>query len=213
MIAQIKKLPIRNISTTACVMTSLLGIPIGYLGFNMARYFKAIHEDRKDLELLKKQLASRLEASHALFNSETTSLNKVNMAKNLTHAEMVDWLDKYVNSPEFIASYSDRHSLELIAEATFWAVKLGLEPHLAEMNYAEIREFQPLAERWEKMTVRAIFIDDVCNKLTKPGMSHEASYALQQAAWCVYVHKNSLIKLQEEEKSYESTEAISRRSP
>ncbi|MCX7114508.1 MAG: hypothetical protein NTW08_01130 [Gammaproteobacteria bacterium] len=67
------------------------------------------------------------------------------------------------------------------------------------MSYAEIRKFQPLGERFSKETERARLINDVCAKLVKPAMSHEASFALGQAAWCVYVHHNSFEKMKEEE--------------
>jgi hypothetical protein len=71
------------------------------------------------------------------------------------------------------------------------------------MSYAEIRSFEPLAERHFKKTERTDLIDDVCKKLVKPAMSYEASYALGQAAYCIYIHHNSYDKLKEEEKLYE----------
>jgi hypothetical protein len=126
------------------------------------------------------------------------------------YVKMAEWLKLYVRCPDYLALISDEYSLELVAEATFWAVKLGLEEHLAKMSYAEIRKFQPLKERFLKNTERSALINDVCRKLTKPSMSHEASYALGEAAWCVYMHHNTFKKLQDEEKIYDSTQTVIR---
>ena len=95
--------------------------------------------------------------------------------------------------------------MKIIAEATFWSAKLGLETHLARMSYAEIRAFQPLDERVQtNKTARSVLIDEVCKKMMSQAMSHETSFALGQAAWCVYVRTNTFEKMQEEERVYEA---------
>lgn len=127
----------------------------------------------------------------------------------LTHEKMIEWLKVYVNSSDFLALYPDERSLELMAEATFWSVKLGLEIHLAKMSYEEIRTFHPVMESFTEETPRARAIEKVCSKLVKPAMSHEASYALGQAAWCVYVHNHTFEKMQEEKGEYESSSSCS----
>lgn len=119
------------------------------------------------------------------------------------------WLEKYVGSADFLKPYDDR-SLMLMAEATFWSVHLGLEPLLAEMRFAEIKNFQPLAESMATtQTRRACLIQQVSKKLKQPKMSHEASYALGMAAFCVYARHHSFAKLQEEEKLYETGQKLS----
>ena len=125
----------------------------------------------------------------------------------LTHQEMVEWLKTYVDCSDFMAFYTDERSLEMIAEATFWSIELGLEKHLAQMCYEEIRAFQPLMERLTKQTPRARAINEVCSKLKKPAMSYEASFALGQAALCVYVHHNSYEQLKTKEATYDSNDS------
>src|SRR5438105_3247271 len=99
----------------------------------------------------------------------------------------IDWLKKYVNSDDFLESYN-HHSLKLMAEAIFWSVKLGLEPYLAKMTYADIREFEPLAERFSgNASPHNKLINNVCRELAKPATGYETSFALQTAALCVYV--------------------------
>lgn len=149
--------------------------------------------------------AGHREALNALIDLEITQKGEKNMPLNATFEKMIAWLRRYLNNPTFIAQYSDRRSLELVAEATFWSVQLGLETHLAKMSYAEIREFQPLDERFQdNITRRSALIDEVYKKMLAPAMSHEASYALGQAAWCVYVRTNTLEKMRREERAYEA---------
>jgi hypothetical protein len=70
--------------------------------------------------------------------------------------------------------------------------------------------------KWERASPneseRSLLIDDVCKKMVKPAMSHEASYALCKAALCVFVHHHSYNKLQEEENLYESKTANTNKS-
>jgi hypothetical protein len=150
------------------------------------------------------QNQSDIDALNAFIDNEIAQKDEKNKPLNATHQKMVAWLIKYVNSYDFMKMYHDTRSIEAIAEATFWSVQLGLEPHLAKMSYAEIRKFQPLQERTFENTERSKLIKDVCAKLMKPAMSHEASYALGQAAWAVYVHHNSFAKMQEEGDAYDS---------
>lgn len=157
------------------------------------------------LKLFNPKNPSDIKALNAIIDSEIARADEENKPLNLTHAKMVEWLKKYVNSPEFLKSYTNERSLELVAEATFWSVKLGLEPLLAKMSYSEIRKFQPLSERFLETTERTTFINDVCKKLVKPAISFEISYAIGQAAWCVYMHNNSFQKLQEDQTQYESS--------
>lgn len=114
-----------------------------------------------------------------------------------------EWLRKYVDDEEFIGSYSDERSMALVAEATYHSALLGLEDHLAKMSYAEIRKFHPLKEMFDAKTDRASLIKKVSSKMKKPAWSHEASYALQQAAWCVYARHNAPEKRQEDADRYE----------
>jgi len=146
-----------------------------------------------------------------LMDAEIIHFTRTQEHLHPTQAKMTEWLKIYVNSPDFLNTYHrSQRSLEFTAEATFWSVKLGLEPFLQKMTYAEIREFSPLAECFlmRGYTERAEFIKRVCEKLTKPSMSHEASFALQQAAWCVYVHFNSYERLQKEEELYKSSKSM-----
>ncbi|MBI5448280.1 MAG: hypothetical protein HY939_06095 [Gammaproteobacteria bacterium] len=153
------------------------------------------------------QKPTHIEALNALIDSEIANKDEKTKQLKLTFEKMTEWLKRYVNSPEFMATYSDERALELVAEATFWSVKLGLEPHLAAMSYAEIRKFQPLNESFFEETERSKSINDVCDKLVKPAISHEASFALAQAARCVYVHHNSFEKMKEEEANYDLRES------
>lgn len=167
-------------------------------------------EEKQDsgfnLRLFNPKNPSDIKALNNIIDAEIARADEANKPLNLTHEKMGEWLKKYVNSPDFLSSFSDRRSLELVAEATFWSVKLGLEPLLAKMNYAEIRKFKPLSERHLEKTERTELIDAVCEKMAKPAMSHEASYALGQAAWCIYIHNNSFSELQKQQKLYESNE-------
>ncbi len=162
------------------------------------------------LRLFNPSSPPHIEALNTAIDAEVIQRDEKNKPLNKTYVKMIEWLKLYVNSPDFLASYSDQRSLELVAEATFWSVKLGLEEHLAKMSYEEIRKFQPLKERFLKTTERSVLINEVCKKLTKPATSHEASYALGQAAWCVYIHHNTFKKVEDEEKTYASTQTIRR---
>lgn len=161
------------------------------------------------LRLFDSKNPSHIEALNVLIEAEIAQKDEDNKPLEKTFENMTEWLKKYVNSPDFLKLYSDSRSLELMAEATFWSVKLGLDTHLAKMTYREIREFHPLEERFGNKTERSILIDEVCKKLVKPAWSHEASFALGQAAWCVHVHNNSFKKLKEEEQLYDSPKASS----
>jgi hypothetical protein len=103
-------------------------------------------DSRFNVRLFNPSNPSHIKALNAIIDAEIADKDEENKPLNVTHAKMVDWLKKYVNCPAFLKSYSDDRSLELVAEATFWSVKLGLEPLLAKMSYAEIRGFHPLEE-------------------------------------------------------------------
>ncbi|MCP0913691.1 MULTISPECIES: hypothetical protein [Legionella] len=72
--------------------------------------------------------------------------------EQLLNENLAKWLQLYVDSPEFMANYTIERSIKLISEATFWSVKLGLEPYLATRSYAEIRDFKPVLESISKLT-------------------------------------------------------------
>ena len=40
--------------------------------------------------------------------------------------------------------------------------------------------------------------------MVEPAMSHEASFALGQAAWCVYARTNTFEKIQDEGRAYDA---------
>mgnify|MGYP003647134022 CR=1 FL=1 len=149
-----------------------------------------------------------VQALNAIIDTQIAENEAANQSLKPTHAKMVEWLKSYVNEDRFIASFTSQddgeRTLELVAEATFWSVNLGLDVLMAKMSHAELRIFQPLREKMLEKTERTQLISAVCDKLVKPAMSHEASFALQQASWCVYIKNNSMDKLQEEDKQYDS---------
>ena len=118
---------------------------------------------------------------------------------------MVEWLKQYLNSPEVIKLYNNEHSLECAAEATYWSVQLGLYKYFQHMNYQEIMAFKPVEEMItiSNKSDRTNLIRKVNSKLTKVSCSFEASYALFQAAWCVYIHHHSFQKLLDEKEAYD----------
>lgn len=121
------------------------------------------------------------------------------------YAEMIDWLKTYVNCSEFINSYTEERSLELMAEATFLAVNSGdgLESLINKMGYEQIREIQPNPLHIPKTELDKS-IDKVFHKITRAALSYEAGYAIQQAAYCIYIHYHSYEKLKEEEQLYKA---------
>lgn len=125
----------------------------------------------------------------------------------------VEWLTNYVNNSTYLGLYSSKNSsksqveatLKVVAEATFWSVTLGLDVYFAKMSYAQIWEFQALYWRFEEETEKARLINDVWAKLAQLAIPDEKiNAAIGQAAWCVYVHHNSVEKMHEEENEYES---------
>lgn len=157
-----------------------------------------------NLRMFDAQKESYIEELNSIIDAEIARKEEEIESLELTHEKMIEWLKGYVNSSDFLTLYADKRSLVLTAEATFWSVKLGLDSHLEKMSYKEIRTFRPLMESIMERTSRAYAIQDVRSKLVKPAMSHEASYALGQAAWCIYVHNKSYEKMQEEEIEYNS---------
>lgn len=146
--------------------------------------------------------------SHATRDSNPIEIliaqkNIKNKKSKLDYKKMVKWLTEYVNCPEFLATYSDNdnRSIELVAEATFYSVNLGLDEHFLKMSYSEIREFQLLNEML-LLSEREKLIRSVLSQLKKPAIIQEAQYAMGQAAWCIYIHHYSYKKLQEENEAY-----------
>ena len=117
-----------------------------------------------------------------------------------------EWLKRYVDNPKFIELYQNKQNFELVAEATFWSVKLGLASLLAKMSYAEIRAFKPLAEGLCRTTERAILIKQVMDKLERPPYCYEASFALGQAAWAIYARQHTYDTLMEQKTIYEESQ-------
>ncbi|MFI4918366.1 MAG: hypothetical protein ACHP65_02305 [Legionellales bacterium] len=115
----------------------------------------------------------------------------------------VVWLKNYINSPDAMALLNTNPSLELIAEATFWSVELGLDKHLARMSYSELRQFHPLEEICTANTDRGKLLKAVDATLKKADMWHEVSNALQQAGWCVFLHNNSFAQMNVAKEAYE----------
>lgn len=119
-----------------------------------------------------------------------------------THEDMLVWLRTYVNSHDFFKG-SDRHALKLVSEATFWSVQVGLDAQFAKMGYQEIREFQPYYTHFKQHTEYTDLINEVFRKLVTPVCSDEAFFAIEKAAWCVYMHNNSFETLVKETKTYD----------
>jgi hypothetical protein len=103
-----------------------------------------------------------------------------------THDRMRTWYS--TEFPEGYKRYTDDRTLELVAEATFWAYHMPVRTFIEALTYAEIRKFQPLRLSWEE-TDFGRALDDCFKKIKKPSMSHEASFAMQQAAWSLHIKK------------------------
>lgn len=129
-------------------------------------------------------------------------------------AARVKWLKEYVNSPEFIEMY-DTPTLELMAVATFWCVTFSLAPLIEKMSYAEICTFQPLDEI-NGSTERGACIRQVALKLENRDLMDKDSFSLGQsawsintqliqAAWAIYVRKNSYEMMKKQKAIYENS--------
>lgn len=153
---------------------------------NEDQVFLTLYDPKKNPDVSK--LNELIKAGIGISEEQNTDLKP-------TYVNMVEWLEKYVKSEQFIKMYSDEKNLELVAEATFWTVNLGLDKLIAKMSHQEISKFQPMTEGRLTTTERTTLINKVCDKLTKPAFSFESSYALGQAAWAVYVKNNSYEKL------------------
>lgn len=137
-----------------------------------------------DRSALQQILDAQLEAHKAsrLYNDVQPTINK-----------MVElWRQE---NPDFSKSITDEYSSKLVAEAWFWSKNLGLFDVLTASGwdtYDKIRAFQPLGIMHGMREAPAGLkekIKLVSNKMVVPSMSHEASYALGQAAWTYFVSK------------------------
>jgi len=95
-------------------------------------------------------------------------------------------------NPFFSSSIVDEHSAQLVAEAWYWTSELGLFHDLTTMGFntaEKLKTYRPLDIRmkceYAPKELRKK-IDMVCDKLTVPSWSHEASYALWNAAWSCF---------------------------
>jgi hypothetical protein len=148
------------------------------------------------LKLFNPKNCSEIEALYADIDSEIAQSEEKITPQ--IRSKMVDWLKKYVNSPDFLNSYEQW--LELMAVATFWSVKLGLEPFLAKLSDVERQEFHPLCPGFFANAERTKLIYKLLEKLSKPPFVGQAIHGLELAADCVYVHYNSFEKFQEQNK-------------
>jgi hypothetical protein len=137
-----------------------------------------------DRNALQQILDAQIEAHKAskLYNDVQPTINK-----------MVElWRQE---NPDFSKSITEEHSSQLVAEAWFWSKNLGLFDVLTTSGwdtYDMIRAFQPLGIMHGMREAPAGLkekIKLVSNKMVVPSMSHEASYALGQAAWTYFVSK------------------------
>lgn len=103
------------------------------------------------------------------------------------YLKMVEWFKQYTHV-EHIECLKNPRSLELAAEATFWSVKLGLAPHVAQMDYATFQTFDPIKARLSKRTTIGKLIDQVYSKLQRPLLADDYKFALQEAARASYYH-------------------------
>jgi hypothetical protein len=98
---------------------------------------------------------SHFKVLKAIISAGIAQKDDENAPLTQTFIDMIEWLKGYVNNPNFLSSYTQMRSLELVAEATYWTVKLGLEPHLAKMYYMEFMNFKPLEESFREKTERS----------------------------------------------------------
>lgn len=118
-------------------------------------------------------------------------------------AEQVYFTRNYVNNDEFLAIYKDRQSLTLMSEATYWMAKTGVDDTIKKMTYDQIRNLHPIEERFSGSPLGKE-LDKVAVHMKRPGQSYEASYALGQAAWVVYIRENGWEKKKELDRKYNS---------
>lgn len=146
---------------------------------------------------------SQIKILNEMIENQIEAMEEKHHPHKKSYEKMTAWLEKYINNPAFYNLYTCKRSKELIAEATFWIVNLGLDKHIENMSYSELKQFQPFNEKCLNNTSRSQLIREICSKLTKPDFSHEASYALQQGALIVYAHKHTFEKLEKDEKEYD----------
>uniref|UniRef100_A0A6C0BN78 Uncharacterized protein n=1 Tax=viral metagenome TaxID=1070528 RepID=A0A6C0BN78_9ZZZZ len=116
---------------------------------------------------------------------------------------MVTWLHRYTQCEKFLSLF-DPESLEHVAEAAYWSVQLGLEPHITCLEYRDIRTFQPLEEMMDKDSPRAEILQQVSKKLKHPYTT--TSYALQQAAWILFIKHYGFSQVEAWNQAYEPNE-------
>lgn|GEM_PF-4351612 len=188
------------------------------LNKSMSRHFAAKDDEKKKNSKETEKLHGFVVSTEnpfqviklSAFIQEETSEKQQKNRK--TSESYVEWLDEYINDDmiDFLDKY-DEFSRELIAEATYFTVKLGLDVAFERMSYPHVLKFKPLEEVYSWRTAkdcpwnpgRAELIEAVCEKLKKPTCSFEISYALRQAAWIVYIKENTYKTFQEEEQAYQ----------
>jgi hypothetical protein len=146
---------------------------------------------------------NELQALNQLIQNGIGIKDNENQRFTETFANMGDWFKKYCVNKEFLYRNFDERSLELVAEATFWAVNLGAGNFVKHMSYLDIKRIRPLAGTGMPEGLAKI-MDMVSEKLQKPAWSHEASYAMMQATWAIYAveHNKSERQFAKEDDDY-----------
>jgi hypothetical protein len=103
-----------------------------------------------------------------------------------TLERIIDWFKGEYGDVCFPGILECERSLSLVSEATFWSHNLSLKDFFDKWDYKQVKKFSPLEEMILKSSLLGEATKKVAHKLVQPSMSHEASYALKQAAWIIY---------------------------
>jgi hypothetical protein len=115
--------------------------------------------------------------------------------------KMVDWFKAEYGSVCDVSILNDEFYLKLLSEATFFTHSLPLKSVMDGMTYGDIRKFMPIQEIFEK-TPFGIELDKAVKKMKIPSQSDEASWALQNVAWVIYLKRVGEKTFKREEAAY-----------